>query len=191
MRFRVAVPPGWLVLDLDPVTQDATHAAVLDERAETNPTIARRRAELLELLRDLARAQVAAGVTFSAYLTDDRRGGLIGANLSVAFKDSGGPFDADALAGVLAAPVDGEPTEVDLLELPVGRAVRLHGRRTTALDEAPLHVAMTQIWFDGPVPASVGVLTATTPVLDLADELTAVATEVATTIAYDDDAGAA
>lgn len=188
MRFRAAVPPGWLVLDIDPATQDATHAAVLDERAQTNPTIGPRRAELLELLRDLASAQVAAGVTFSAYLTDDRQGGLIGANLSVAFQGSGGAFDAESLAHVLAAPVDGEPTDVDLLDLPVGRAVRLHGRRTTALDELPLQVAMTQIWFDGPVPASVGVLTATTPVLELADELTAVATEVATTIAYDDSA---
>lgn len=189
MQLHVAVPPGWLVLDLDPATQEATHGAALDERAGTNPTIAPRRAELLELLRDMAQAQVAAGVTFSAYLTDDRRGGLVGANISVAFQGAGGPFDADSLAGVLAASADGEGTAVDLLDLTVGRAVRLRGRRTTTLGDQPLPVALAQVWFAGPVDSTLGVLTATTPALELADELTAVATEVAQTIWYDGSAG--
>jgi hypothetical protein len=189
VQLHVAVPPGWLVLDLDPATQDATHGAALDERARTNPTIAPRRAELLELLRDMARAQVAAGVTVSAYLTDDGRGGLVGANISVAFQDPGGPFDVDALSEVLAVSPDGEATTVDLLDLIVGRAVRLRSRRTTMLGDQPLHVALTQVWFAGPVDRTMGVLTATTPALELADELTAVATEVAQTIRYDGSAG--
>jgi hypothetical protein len=189
VQLHVAVPPGWLVLDLDRATQDATHAAVLDERARTNPTIAPRRAELLELLRDMARAQAAAGVTFSAYLTDDRHGGLVGANIAVAFQEAGGPFDAEALAGVLAESADGEPTDVDRLDLTVGPAVRLHGRRTTTLSDQTLQVALVQVWFPGPVDRTVGVLTATAPALELADELTAVATEVAQTIRYDGGAG--
>lgn len=189
MQLHIAVPPGWLVLDLDPATQDRTHAAVLDERVRSNPTIEPRRTELLELLRDMARAQVESGVTFSAYLTDDRHGGLIGANIAVAFREAGGPFDVEQLAGVLGDSPNGEPAVVDQLDLTVGRAVRLQGRRPTTIADQALQVALVQVWFPGPVDRTVGVLTATTPALDLADELTAVATEVAQTIRYDGGAG--
>jgi hypothetical protein len=191
--FRVHVPDSWLTLDLDPVSSDQWVEQVLDERVAEHPEAARHRGHMRRILQSLIDQQRAAGVFLSAILAaGSRPAEMIGANLSLSWNQlASAPADITWLARHFAAEelADGEFPElrtVDLVDLPVGPAVRI---RTSLLLPVPetsrrQRVAVNQIIVPVPDTRWLGVIVVSTPNLSLTEVFARLADEVAQSLQF-------
>jgi hypothetical protein len=197
--FRVRVPDAWWVVDLDPRTSDASIDRFLDECVRIAPAATPHRAVTRQALQEVAARNRAEGTFVLAFLAGARRTPKdpVGASLTLAWRRLGGSERlpaADLVRGIAesleTAPLaDGERPgvrSVTMVELGRGPAAHL---RTAQLVPVPRtrrrrRVAISQLLVPVPGQPWVGVVTATTPNLDLADGVDAIAEGVARSLEF-------
>jgi hypothetical protein len=180
--IALTAPPDWFVLDLDPLRRDASVARVVAGRIALDPHLAPHRAKLVAVLSRAARDAAAAGVVLTAsYSATDPAGRPFSANLNVMFAELGPVTDLDDLRDRYAE----EPTgpagrQVEVVELPVGPAVRIAETRSEQIDEGFAAITVATEQYIVPVPgderrAAVLTFTSPTPAEPLAAVFAAVA----------------
>jgi hypothetical protein len=118
--FALALPAGWLTVELDPRRRSASHRQLVAERVRAVPELARQRSSLLRLLGGFADEAVAAGAVYAAVLEEQVAGEALTAALTVTLLSGWGsppPVTTGSGTWQKAEPVD----------LPSGRAVRVFG----------------------------------------------------------------
>jgi hypothetical protein len=195
VAFRLHLPDTWQVLDLNPATSPDSTRAWADAQVAARPAAAPHADRARQLLLDLAASSRAGGVLLLALLLGDlRRPALtVAASLSVAWRHLRGTdrIDVDGVAEALAT-ADLSPgerqgdREVAVVELPSGPSAWLRTSQLVPVPGAtrPRRVALTQFLVPVPVLPWLGVVTATTPNLDLADGVDAIADGVATSLEF-------
>lgn len=198
--FRFDVPDAWTVLDLAPATSDAWVEAFLDERSAGVPGAAAQRARARQVLRQAIASHRSAGVLFAAFLAArvSSPAQLVGASLTLAWRElRGGRVDLDGLARFMTEddPAPGEDLaarSVTRVALRPGDAVRVASRQLTLvpLTSTRRPVAIVQHLVPVPDLPWLGVLTATTPNLELAGTYAELADVVAASFELLDASGA-
>lgn len=171
--LEITTPESWWDLPLEPQTRRDDIARLVGERAEREPGLAPRRAELAEMLCELADRAAAAGAVLSSQMAAPVPGGYLAANLLVVVRRLAGS-GASLLAGVQAldGPVDGTvagavgrgTSEVSAVELMwAGSGVRRRTRQRTAGQEGDGEVLLVQYFVPVPRSALTTMLTFTSP----------------------------
>lgn len=193
--FSVAVPPSWFELDLAPATRDASLAALVEQRVRDVPDLREHRSTVARLLRQQAQQAWDAGARFCACMVEPTDDGPITASATVSVV--AGPLGLapgdqaylDALLAPLAVKLPGGEDDtwrsVSTVELPGG----LTGARTCGVEDVDLPqdagwVRVVQLLQLVPVPGvnRVVLLSCSSPVLPLADELLDLFAAVADTL---------
>jgi hypothetical protein len=181
--FRLPTPGNWFDLDLDPRTRNQSIAQLVDSRLGGDPTLGRRRDEMVRLLRRVAREAAEHNALFASMLSElvENQPMAAGVNVTVA------PITVDRGATAVNDPravqaalgeashdpaADGERPEVRLVQLAAGPAVRVSGMRSTQLPGGGDQSLLTsEVQYFLPVPGSslMAVITFSTPTVALAD----------------------
>ncbi len=172
----MVTPPGWFQIDLNPRTSRQSIRRLVAERTRTDKDSAGARRELTRLLEDAVAAAGSQGAVFSALYADIVDRTPIGASViaaAVVAEGSltpGGKFDLDRLQE-LAGEAGRQTTvrDTEIVELPAGRAVRVH--KETALTAAgrPAYTDVVQYFLPMPGRFAVLIVTFSTPTLPLAE----------------------
>lgn len=197
--FRVRVPDEWHVVDLDPRTSDGSIDRFLDECVRIAPAAAPHRAGARRALRDVASEHRARGTFMLALLAGALRTPEqpAGASLTLAWRRLAGadrlpPGDlARGIAESLStAPLaDGESEEgreISVVDLGTGPGARLRTTQTVPVPETDTRRRVAIVQFLVPVPGQpwIAVVTATTPNLDLAPGVDAIAEAVVRSLEF-------
>jgi hypothetical protein len=173
------VPQAWHEFDVWRATRTGDLARELDVRIGHTPELRRYRRPLLKMLREAARRAERHGALFCAVLLDpvEDAGRLVAT--AMVFQTDGTADRADSSVDVIAAQVsgyaasDGSPAwrQVEVVEIPVGRAVRLRGVEAADPDEPTPEAVVMQTLV--PVPDGRGVVNVvlTSPQVALAEPM--------------------
>jgi hypothetical protein len=202
--FRVRLPDTWTAVDLDPATSWEWVRSYVRERIDAAPELARHRGRMRRVLREFLDDCRAQGIFVMLLLAGPASDGpsgpedLVGASLTLAWRRLAGTdhVDVDGIAQVLAGalPAPGEAADriVAVVELPTGPAAYLHNAQLAALPGRPGQRRMTALsQFFVPIPGLpwLGVVTAATANLELADGIDSIAEGVASSIEFLHPAG--
>ena len=186
--FWIAVPEGWVSLDVDPATAAGSAARLLDLAGlGVDERFRGHRADAERLLAQLASAAAAGGVTFAACLVtvvDDVLPVQATLTISVNALDGGGNRTGEVRAALAAA--DRERA-VEVVELDAGPAVRRAGRLRGAAPGTEEQLTLVSRQFYVPVPGTgreVAVLSFSSPTLELEAELSELFDGMAGTFAF-------
>jgi hypothetical protein len=193
--FRLSVPDAWQAVDLDPETSDASIDAYVAACVGAAPEAARHRGRMRRILREVVAANREGGALFTAFLagTRGRPEDVVGASLVLAFRplDTARPISVDGLVEVLATapPEAGERVArrvVARVELRCGPAAYLQTSQLVPVPATRERQRVTVSQFLIPVRDLpwLGVITASTPNLDLADGVDAIAENVAQSLRF-------
>jgi hypothetical protein len=179
VRFSLVLPATWTVLDLDPKSRNRSIERMIRHAVGTADRLASFRRSAVTLYRRVLSDAADAGAFFAATLAQtvgDRP--LTGSALAflglLPRGADGEPMTPDDMVAVLASPGAGEVLGEgpDLIELPIGRAVRVRGRTGSGLTgtdgrEPPIDVTRFFI----PIPSwdMMLVMAFSTPILPAAD----------------------
>lgn len=170
--IRLATPGDWFDLDLDPRTSEASIRQLVRERAPgRHPDQVAQRRELTELLVQATRQARLQGAVLASVLATMMGDRPVSADLLAAVTPVVGDVDLPALGDRLAAEAgpSEQVREVDLIELPVGPALRVRkGVRPTVLGRE-VDTEVVQHFVPVPGGDRMVVLTFSTPVVVLAD----------------------
>jgi hypothetical protein len=194
---RLSVPDAWQAIDLDPATSDASIDAYVAACVAAAPEAARHRGRMRGILREVVAANRAGGAFFTAFLagTRGRPEDVVGASLVVAWHalDGAGRISVDGLVEILAAapPEAGERVArrvVARVQLGCGPAAYLQTSQLVPVPRATERQRVTISQFLVPVRDLpwLAVVTASTPNLDLADGVDAIAEGVAQSLRFTD-----
>jgi len=170
--FWVALPEGWVSLDVDPSTSPASTRKLVDAAAANDETVRSHRAAIEQLITQMAADAAAADVCFVAcyfQVFDERL--PVQASLTVAFHTLDGANDPESMLGELGGS-DGR--RVDSVELDAGMAIRRRGRRSRLFPgaEQPVEFVSHQYFLRVPNTTDrIALLTFATPTLPLEDDL--------------------
>jgi hypothetical protein len=171
--FFVALPDGWVSLDVDPSTSADSVRRLVSAAARNDDNVARNRVAIEQLLTQVTSEAAASGVQFCACWFQLMEGGLpVQASLTVGFHGLDGPNDPAAMLRELIEP--GTDRRIDQIELDSGPAIRRSGRRRQAFSGMDEPVEFFGCQFYVPVPGSpnrIGLLSFATPTLALEEEL--------------------
>lgn len=178
--FALAVPPSWWEFDVDPATRAGSLERLLEEQVRDVPELRPHRTALARLLREQADTAWAAGASYCATMVEPTEDGPVVASVAVLVVPApttalGGGVEA-LLAPFTPIPMSGpdEPwRRVEVVEVPgAGRAGRWAGVVDVDLPEQAGQVRMVQMQTLVPLPAArVLLLTCSSPVLPLAEDL--------------------
>lgn len=172
--YALALPEGWVRLDLDPTTQQTSVEALVEERVRRSPELAPRRRQIRRTLLAEARAATEAGAVDAALLSEVIEGLPVTAALTVSLLDappSGGGSGVAALMAGLAG-TGGSAGAVSREKLPHGPAVRL--RMSQALPGpggTRREVETVQFFVPTPAQDLFAVLSFSTPTPEVVEEL--------------------
>lgn len=173
--YALALPEGWVRLDLDPTTQRASVEAFVAERVARSPGLAPRRRQMRRMLLAEARAATEAGAVDSALLSEVIEGLPVTAALAVSLLDApastGGTGSATLMTDL--AESWGRGGAVSREKLPNGPAVRLRASQTLPFHQDGDHRVVETVQFFVPTPAEdlFAVLSFSTPTLEVVEEL--------------------
>ena len=177
--FTLAVPPSWWEFDVDPLTREFALERMLERQVRDVPELRAHRTALSRLLREQAETAWQAGTSFCATMVEPTEDGPITASVAVLVVPA--PIVASGGVQALLAPLapiartdpDGPWRTVELVEVPgAGQAGRSYGVHDVELPGGAGQVRMVSMQTLVPLPAArVLVLTCSSPVLPLADEL--------------------
>jgi hypothetical protein len=172
--FWLALPPGWVSLDVDASTSAISVRRIVEIAAEKDETVAAHREGLERMLIDAAREAAAAGIQYCAAYYE-RIGDLgLQASLTVAIHAATEGNDFGRMATELRD-VDGSRT-IEIVDLDAGRAVVRSGRRHSRLPGSEMALELLTRQFFIPVPDTpdlLAVVAFASPTLALEEDLIA------------------
>ncbi|MGH8999351.1 MAG: hypothetical protein ACRDY7_08170 [Acidimicrobiia bacterium] len=183
--FWLALPPGWVSLDVDPSTSTSTIRRMVAAAAEADETVAANREELEGMLIDAARDCATSGVLYCAAYFEPFEDMAVQASLAVAVHAAVEGTDFGRMATELA---DGEGGRtIEVVDLDAGGAVKRSGRRRTRFPgtEEPLELLTHQFFI--PVPGTTDLLAVVafaSPTLGLEADLVALFDAIADSFAF-------
>jgi hypothetical protein len=183
--FWMALPPGWVSLDVDPSTSTATIRRMVGLAAEADETVAENRESLERMLIDAARDCATSGVLYCAAYFEPFEDLPVQASVTVAVYAATDGTDFSRMATELA---DGEGGRtISVVDLDAGRAVKRSGHRHTQFPgtDEPLELVTHQFFI--PVPDTSNLLAVVgfaTPTLVLEDDMVALFDTIAEGFAF-------
>lgn len=183
--FWMALPPGWVSLDVDPSTSTATIRRMVGLAAEADETVAENRESLERMLIDAARECANSGVLYCAAYFEPFEGLPVQASVTVAIYAATDGADFSRMATELA---DGEESRtISVVDLDAGRAVKRSGHRRTRFPgtDEPLELLTHQFFI--PVPDSANMLAVVafaSPNLVLEEDMVALFDAIAESFAF-------
>ena len=182
LGFSLAVPSSWWELDVDPATRASALAARLDEQVRDVPELREHRSALARLLREQAESAWEAGASYCATLVEPTDDGPITASAVVLVVPAPLPTDGRDRLAVVMEPFPPSPPSgadstwrsVEVVDVPgAGRAGRTWGVDDVELPDGAgrLRTVLMQTLVPLPGTDRVLVLTCSSPVLPLADDL--------------------
>jgi hypothetical protein len=183
--FWMALPPGWVSLDVDPSTSAATIRRMVALAAEADETVAENRESLERMLIDAARDCATSGVLYCAAYFEPFENLPVQASVTVAVYAATDGTDFSRMATELA---DGEGGRtITVVDLDAGRAVKRSGHRNTRFPgtDEPLELVTHQFFI--PVPDTgnlLAVVAFATPTLALEDDMVALFDAIAESFAF-------
>ncbi|KUL21664.1 hypothetical protein [Actinoplanes awajinensis] len=179
--FAITVPESWFEIDVHPDTRNSALSALVNERVRNVPALAPHRTALTRALRGVARSAYANGVAYCAAMVQGFDEALLTASVTVSIvrnpdQDTGPSAIADQLRPLPRSGADGPWREVVQAELPgIGPVARTRGVTDVVLPEGEgwiRSVAMqTFVPFPGPHAERIAVITGSSPILPLTDDL--------------------
>lgn len=191
--FTLRVPESWIEFDIWRATRSSLLNRLLDERLTESPELAPHRSALSRLLREVAEEAESQGAVFCAVMLEpvDDAGFL--AATAMVFHTDGAPDATDNTVDAIAAevsahaPSDTSPAwrRVEIVDLPVGRAVRVYGLEVVSSSaRPPLDGIVMQTLV--PVPGDAGVVNVvlTSPQTSLVDSMLELFDAISDTLAW-------
>jgi hypothetical protein len=183
--FWLAMPPGWVSLDVDPSTSATTIRRMVAAAAEADETVAENRDALERMLLDAARDCATSGVLYCAAYFEPFEDIAVQASLTVAVHAATEGTDFSRMATELADDEGGRT--ISVVDLDGGRAVKRSGRRHTRFPgtDVPLELITHQFFI--PVPGTADLLAVVafaSPTLTLEDDLIALFDAIAGSFAF-------
>ena len=183
--FWIALPEGWVSIDVDPATAVRSAARLLDQLP---PGGREHRADARRLLEQLAADSATAGVTFCACLATVVEGTLpLLASLTISVNGLDGAGNGPELVRASLAAAEPGGRTVDVVDLGAGPAVRRSGRLRLGRPGTDEVVTLVSRQFYVPVPgtlAEVALLAFASPTLELEAELGELFDGMAATFAF-------
>ncbi len=184
--FEIDIPQPWILLDLDPRTTTEWIRQFVQLRAVGRARPAADRLDVSKVLRDVIDALRAEGILLAAILAGSVGQEVIGASVTLGWREMRGGVELEALGSSLAvaAPTSDElphHRRVDLVSLSPRPAVRLRTRQLAPVP-ASTHrreVCVHQLFVSTEASTWVAVVTATTSMADLDDAVGQAAIHVA------------
>jgi hypothetical protein len=179
--FALSVPDSWFEVDVHPDTRNASIQELVSERLRDVPELFEHRATIARALRSAARSAYAAGAVYCGTMVQGLDGAVLTATVTVTLVDA--PDDktgvetiAQQLTAVPRSGPDATWREVVYAELPeVGRVPRTQGVDDVTMPEGSgwIRTILMQTFVPVPGPKStrVAVITCSSPILPLADEM--------------------
>jgi hypothetical protein len=179
--FGINVPDSWFEVDLQPDTRNNSINDLVTERLREVPELYEHRAALSRALRSAARSAFAGGAVYCGTMVQGLGDAVLTATITVSLVES--PDEnagAEAIARQLTAIAKGGPDtpwrEVVSVELPhVGRVPRTQGVEDVTMPEGSGWIRTVLMQTFVPVPGGqvnrVALITCSSPILPLADEL--------------------
>ncbi|MEU8358171.1 hypothetical protein AB0C27_19350 [Nonomuraea sp. NPDC048882] len=190
--FTVRVPESWYEFDVWRAGRTGDLARLVDARVAAEPVLAPHRPVLLKVLREVADVAARHGAVFGAAMTDHVEDvGTVLATLMVLHTqgraDPRGNTVEEIASGIVAIPpTPGTPVwrDVEIVELPAGRAVRVTGVESGEIESAVMQTLV-------PVPGGHGVLdlVIASPHLSLAEPMLDLFDAISATLAWSDPEG--
>lgn len=169
--FWVALPEGWVSIDVDPSTSAASTRKLVEAAAANDETVRSQQVAIEQLIAQMTVDAAASGVCFLAcYFQIFDENFPVQASLTIGFHDVDGANDPASMLGELG----GDGRWVDLVTLDAGEAVRRRGRRSRLFPgaEKPVEFASHQYFLRVPgTTDQVALLTFATPTLALEEDL--------------------
>jgi hypothetical protein len=181
----IRVPANWFEFDLHPASRDDNIRRAVNERIREIPELAEHRGELLRLLRRMAREAYDAGAVYCGCMAEDPGEEPLIASLMIAVVSTRAPdggltdLDPRAMAAALKTKAARDPRDtwqrvrlIDIAE--TGAAVCTEGVEDLPVPGTGKTVRMVTMQTFIRVPGvedRIAVVTATSPALDLQDEL--------------------
>jgi hypothetical protein len=179
--FVLSVPDSWFEVDLHPDTRNASIQTLVNERLSEIPELFEHRATIARALRSAARSAFAAGAVYCGTMVQGLDSMVITATVTVTMVEA--PDDkngveaiAQQLTTVARSGPDQTWRDVVYAELPeVGRVPRTQGVEDVTMPEGSgwIRTVLMQTFVPLPGPRStrVAVITCSSPILPLVDEL--------------------
>lgn len=180
--FTLAVPSSWWELDVRPGSREAALESLVEEQVRDVPELRPHRTALSRLLREQARSAWEAGACYCATMVDPTEEGPVTASVVVLVVPAPVPTDGRDRLTVMMEPFAARPASgthgtwrsVELIEVSgAGRAGRIWGVDDVQLPDGAglLRTVVMQTLVPLPGVDRVLVLTCSSPVLPLADDL--------------------
>lgn len=195
MGFTLRLPASWYEFDLWRAARTGDLARAVDARIAEHPQLKPHRGDLVRALRGMAETARSQGAVYCASMLELIGSDLVLANLMVLHTD--GPAEpggttvetiASQVPAVAPSTESPEWRQVEIVETPAGRAVRVQGIDRLTADggrSAPVVVMHTLV----PVPEDRGVLdlVLTSPQVELAEPMLDLFDAVSGTLAWPDN----
>ena len=171
--FWIALPDGWVGLDLEPGRAEVWMKSVLDVASAVDKTVQAHRSEVEQVFALLRTDAAAAGIDFCAcFFRVVNETLAIQASLAIALRGVEQANDTAGLASGLSE--SGDERAVSIVEHELGPVVRRAGRKSESLPGADQPTTFVSCQYFIPVPGTVdqvAVLTFASPTLVLQEEL--------------------
>jgi hypothetical protein len=179
--FALSVPDSWFEVDVHPDTRNASIQELVQERLRDVPELFEHRSTIARALRSAARSAYAAGAVYCGTMVQGLDGAVLTATVTVTLVDA--PDDKTGVETIVqqltAIPRSGPDAtwrDVVYAELPeLGRVPRTQGVDDVTMPEGSgwIRTILMQTFVPVPGPRStrVAVITCSSPILPLADEM--------------------
>lgn len=181
LGFTINVPDSWFEIDVHPDTRNAAITALVAERTRAVPALQPHRAALAKALREAARSAHANGAVYCGAMVEGFDGAVLTASVTVAVAEVPGGDSGRATIESYLRPLprrgDDSPwRQVEQVELPhAGRVARTRGVEDVPLPDGAGWIRsvllQTFVPFPGPAPTRIAMITGSSPILPLTDEL--------------------
>lgn len=180
LGFSITVPDSWFEVDTRPATRDASIKSLVYERVREQPDMREARPAIVKLLREFAERASAAGAVYCACMVHPTDEGPITASATITLIDSPGsaaaaPLTVDRLLDELSnRDAQGRiTTQLTVAALPeVGEVARSYGVEDLQLpDGRTLRSVVMQTFVPLPGRDELALVSCSSPVLDLEDQL--------------------
>jgi hypothetical protein len=169
--FWIALPEGWVSLDINPETSAATARQLVEAAARNDKTVRENQVAIEQTLAQLASDAAATGVQFCACYFQVFDEVPVQASVTVAIHTLEAN-DPGAMVRELTA--GGTGRSVDVVDLEAGRAVRRAGRRREVLPGMDEPVEFFGCQYYVPVPSTtnqIALLSFATPTLAVEEDM--------------------
>lgn len=174
--FSIAVPPSWFEVDVHPDTRNSSINRLVIDRTRAVPELFAHKAALVRALRAAARTAHGRGAVYCGVMVEGFESALLTASVTVSVVTA--PPDADGvlehLRPIARSGPDSTWRDVLYADLPhAGRVARTVGVEDVTMPDGAgwLRTVLTQTFVPMPGTDRVVIITASSPILPLAEEL--------------------